>query len=66
MQVTRKSAISGITRTVELPITEEQLLKWQTGLVAQQAFPHLNADHREFIITGITQEEWDNAFANEI
>jgi hypothetical protein len=66
MLVTRKSAITGISRTLELPITEEQLILWQNGLVAQQAFPQLNADQREFIITGITEEEWNNAFANEI
>jgi len=66
MLVTRKSAITGITRTLELPITEEQLILWQNGLVAQHAFPQLNADQREFIITGITEEEWNNAFANEI
>ena len=62
MKVTRKSAISGIERTFDMPITEEQLAKWKAGELAQNAFPQLTSDQREFIITGITQEEWEQAF----
>ncbi|WP_396189902.1 hypothetical protein [Flavobacterium sp.] len=28
----------------------------------QDAFPHLSADDREFIMTGITAEEWNELF----
>jgi hypothetical protein len=30
-----------------------------------QAIPHLTADEREFIMTGITPEEWAKAFPDE-
>jgi hypothetical protein len=31
----------------------------------QDAFPTLTADEREFILTGITSEEWDEIFPEE-
>lgn len=62
MEVTRTSPISGITRTKTFAITETQLnLYYQGYLKLQQAFPHLSASDREFIKTGIVDEEWDVA-----
>lgn len=62
MQVTRKSRVSGITRTMDLPITEEQLLDYSRGALAQDAFYNLTPAQREFFMTGITEEEWDGLF----
>jgi len=62
MLITRTSAFSGKTRTLDLPITQEQLDKWKRGMLIQDAMPSLTADDREFIKTGITPEEWDATF----
>ena len=62
MNITRTSALSGITRTRDLPITAEQVEAYQNGALLQAAFPHLSADDREFFKTGITPEEWEKAF----
>ncbi len=62
MQVTRKSQLTQITHTFDLNVTNEQLLAHANGKPAQDAFPQLNADDREFIISGITKEEWEQAF----
>ena len=60
MLVTRKSLWSGITRTVDLPITEQQLNDWENnGALAQVAFSNLTEAQREFIISGMTEEEWE-------
>lgn len=59
MLVTRKSFISGVERTLDIPVTQEQLDAWDSGVLAQIAFPNLTADQREFIMTGVTAEEWD-------
>jgi hypothetical protein len=32
------------------------------GELIQNAMPHLSADDREFVKTGITGEEWDQLF----
>ena len=65
MQLTRKSPLTGITRTKEINVTEEQILAWQGGELIQNAMPHLSADDREFVKTGITGEEWDQLFGGE-
>lgn len=60
MLITRKSAVSGIERTIDLPITAGQMSDYiHKNMLIQDAFPNLTADQREFILTGITQEEWD-------
>lgn len=65
MEVTRQSAASGITRTLDLPITQEQIDAWQAGEYIQVAFANLDADQREFMMTGIVQSEWDELFKEE-
>ena len=35
---------------------------YREGQLIQNAFPFLNADEREFLMTGITPEEWDAMF----
>lgn len=60
MQITKTSIISGVTRTIELPITEEQLALWQDGACIQDAMPDLAPNLREFLITGIVAEEWED------
>lgn len=62
MKITRTSAVSGKQHTRELDVTPEQLGRWQNGELIQNAMPHLSADDREFLMTGITPEEWDEAF----
>ena len=63
MQVTRKSIFSGTIRTIELPITKEQLESYEKGnKLLQNAFPNLTPGQREFIKTGITEYEWDKMF----
>lgn len=56
--------LSGKERTLDLPVTEEQIKRWLAGELIQNVMPHLTAGEREFIKTGITDEEWDTEFAN--
>lgn len=66
MRVTRTSSISGITRTFDLPITEEQVIRYNNGSEPiQGVFSNLSAPEREFIITGVTKEEWDCIFGTK-
>jgi len=65
MKVTRTSRLTGMTRTLELNCTEVQLVDWACGKLAQNAFPQLTPDEREFIMTGITSEEWSAAFGTQ-
>ena len=65
MLITRKSLISGNTNSMSLPITEEQFNAWEQGTLVQVAMPHLSPDEREFVMTGITPEEWADNFGEE-
>jgi|TARA_Y100000114_G_scaffold109337_1_gene102839 hypothetical protein len=65
MQITKTSILTGKTSTMSLPITQEQLdLYNNTRIKIQEVFPNLDNSQREFIKTGITQEEWDNLIIN--
>ena len=67
MKVTRKSLISGKLHTMELPASPLDLDAYHAGnLNIQDVFPHLTAEQREFIKSGITPEEWStHVAANE-
>ena len=66
MMITRTSPFTGITRTKDIPVTEEQFARWQAGFERiQDAMPYLSASDREFIMTGITDEEWDQEFGED-
>ena len=58
MLIMRKSLLSGIVRTRDIPVTPVQMLRYEFGEPVQDAFPELSADDREFISTGITEGEW--------
>lgn len=64
-EVTRQSIISGRVRTKVLKVYPEDLLRYHEGALIQDAFPYLSDDDREFIMTGITAEEWDAKFGSE-
>jgi len=63
MKVTKKSQVTGVTHTIEMDVTEEQIQAWQTGTLIQNAMPNLTADEREFLMTGITSEEWNSLWS---
>jgi hypothetical protein len=63
MLICNKSQISGNVNTMDLNVTLEQIKAWKGGALAQDAFPQLDADGREFLMTGITPAEWNEMFA---
>ena len=62
MEITRTSMFTGKIRTLDLPVTQAQIELWEGGTKVQDAFPHLSPDEREFIMTGVTAQEWDERF----
>jgi len=65
MLITRTSPFTGKVHSMEIDVTEEQVLRYNQGELIQRAFPNLTADEREFIKTGITPEEWEETFGSE-
>jgi hypothetical protein len=60
IEVTRTSILTGKTNTLSLPVTQKQLdLYEETKELIQEVMPNLDNKQREFIKTGITEQEWD-------
>lgn len=61
LRVINTSALTGKENQMLLPVTEAQIKRWQDGDLVQDVFPFLNDDQREFLMTGITPDEWEAA-----
>ena len=61
IQVTRQSVLTRQMNTMELPISQEHLDIYDTvgDILVQDAFPNLDKEQREFLISGITPQEWN-------
>ena len=65
MKITRASELTGVTRTLDIPVTDDQIQAWLDGMLIQAAMPNLDADQREFVKTGITPDKWDSLYPDE-
>lgn len=67
MWIRNKSVISGIERTKNIPVNPDDYHAWKNGAGSiQDLMPYLNDNDREFILSGITPEEWDEVFSDVI
>lgn len=68
MEITRTSIIDNKSYTMDLPLSMEEFERgikaYNDGAFIQHAFPTLNAEQREFLLNGITPEEWNTIFAD--
>jgi hypothetical protein len=65
MHITRTSILTGKTRTKDIEVSSTALDAWQNGdFLIQEAMPHLSPSDREFIMTGITDDEWVGIFTD--
>jgi hypothetical protein len=62
MLITKKSMVTGNITTKDIDVSVQQLDAWQNGMLIQDAMPQVSAPDREFIKSGITNEEWNNLF----
>ena len=62
MKITKVSILSKIERSIDLEVTAEEIKAWKAGMLIQDAIPRLNENEREFIMTGITAEEWEKHY----
>ena len=62
-RVEKHSILTGKQNVMFLPVTEVEIAKWlDKGTLVQDAFPQLSDSAREFLMSGITPEEWDATF----
>ena len=70
MQITSICQLDGKVYTMDFPnMTETQFRiskkMWDEGALVQDAFPFLNADQREFLMTGTPPQVWDAMFGGD-
>ena len=67
MKITKISQLSGKEHTMELDVDQYQMIRIENRFhskeLIQNIVPHLSMDEREFLMTGITSEEWNNTFS---
>ncbi len=63
MNITKKCPITGTVNTRFIDVLPLQVECWQAGACIQDAMPSLSVDDREFMLSGITPEVWENYFA---
>jgi hypothetical protein len=67
MKITKISQLSGKEHTIELDVDQYQMIRIENRFhskeLIQNIVPHLSMDEREFLMTGITPEEWNNTFS---
>ena len=52
-------------RSVTVVVKSADLARYKAGEFAQDCFPYLKAAQREFLISGISSEAWDEMFPVE-
>jgi hypothetical protein len=62
MIITRRSPVTGKVNSLDLNITDAEIARWQRGEFIQNVWPNLTVDEREFLMTGMTKEDWDETF----
>ncbi len=69
MIIKARSPYSGLINEMRVELTEHEYssayIRWKLGESIQDVFPTLNAEQREFILTGYTPEDWKAIFPPE-
>jgi hypothetical protein len=66
MFITKTSMISGVAKTLWIEgLTQDMLKAWEEGALIQVALAGIPQEFREFVMTGISPEEWAGRFPPE-
>ena len=69
MEITKISQLSGKENTMNIEVTQYEMIRienrYNSKELIQNIVPHLTMDEREFLMTGITPEEWNITFGEE-
>jgi len=65
VKFTRVSSYSRKTHVREIEVDPADVEAWRLGALIQDVLPYVSAPDREFIVSGITPEEWNEMFNQE-
>lgn len=61
-ELSKVSLFTNRLNTVIIEMEIEDFYKWQKGALIQEVLPYLSPSEREFLMTGSTDDEWDEIF----
>ena len=68
MYITKTSQLTGVEHTMDINITESELIRIEnrreSGELIQNIVPNLSMTDREFLMTGVSNEEWVRMFGD--
>ena len=64
MLITKKSMLTGDVHSKDINVTRDQLNRYEGGELFKDVFNNLTPSERDFIIAGVTSDEWDTALKN--
>ena len=59
MIIAKTSSLSSKTHEMEIDVSDKQITLWMEGALIQDVMPNLTPEEREFLISGITPDEWN-------
>ena len=63
ISITKLSPLTGLPNTMDLDITPWEYSAWKDyGYLIQDVMPQLSCEEREFLISGSTQDDWDQLY----
>lgn len=67
MIIKRKSVYSGVVRSRNIDVNPRDYEMWEKGYMSlSDAMGYLDQDDRDFILSGITNDEWKAMWREEI
>jgi len=64
MLIKRVSVITEVERQRDIPVDPNDMVSWDLGMGSiEELMPYLSDNDRDFILSGITATEWQEAFA---
>ena len=64
MIVSKVSILTGKISDMDLNVTKDQIHRWESGELIQNAMPNLSIMEREFLINGMSIIEQEDMFHN--
>jgi hypothetical protein len=58
--------MTGISRTLDIPISQKELERWAVYNHPLSQFTKLNQEQIEFVTTGNTNEDWGLVFSQKV
>tara|TARA_Y100001972_G_C7591339_1_gene296390 strand:- start:712 stop:930 length:219 start_codon:yes stop_codon:yes gene_type:complete len=66
-EIEKQSPLTGKINIMEIEMNPEDYVRWQnTAVNIQDALPYLSVDEREFLISGVSPDDWEQMYPQKV